>query len=123
MELTTTGARTRTRKLRQSQDDRASIAVLAWAAPVAKELGICKPCPAFVASRFKLSIENHGLTRGSRVGVPKRSFGSIPAADFRVLSSIVPWYPRLRRTRVEPDFFGKIWRYADKLEVDPIVCF
>jgi|GEM_PF-5984588 len=46
-------------KLRQSQDDRASVAVVASAAPVPERLGFCKLCPAFVASRFKLSIENH----------------------------------------------------------------
>src|SRR5580704_6799961 len=92
MKLVTKGARTRTMKLRQSQDDRASGPVVASAAPVPEKLGFCKLCPAFVASRFKLSIENHGLTRGSRARVPRRGLGSFRAADFRDLSNIVPWY-------------------------------
>ena len=53
-------------KLRQSQDDRGSAGVLASAAPVSEWLDFCKLRPAFVASRFKLSIENHRLMRGSR---------------------------------------------------------
>src|ERR1700680_487591 len=92
MELVTKGARTRTMKLRQSQDDRASDAVVASAAPVPEKLGFCKLCPAFVASRFTLAIENHRLTRGSRARVPGRSLGSFGSADFCGLSSIVPWY-------------------------------
>jgi hypothetical protein len=79
-------------KLRQSQDDRASVVVLGSAAPVPERLGFCKLYPAFVASRFKLSIENHRLTRGSRARVPRRGLGSFRAADFRGLSNIVPWY-------------------------------
>jgi hypothetical protein len=79
-------------KLRQSQVDRASVVVLGSAAPVPERLGFCKLYPAFVASRFKLSIENHRLTRGSRARVPRRGLGSFRAADFRGLSNIVPWY-------------------------------
>jgi len=95
-------------KLRQSQDDRVLVAVLASALPVPERLGFCKLCPAFVASRFKLSIENHRPTLGSRVEVPKRGLGSFPAADFRGLSNIVPDIARLRGTRVKPDIFSKI---------------
>ena len=73
-------------KLRQSQDDRTSAEVPAAAAPVPDRLGFCKLRPALVASRFKLSIENHRLTRGSRVGVPRRGLGSFPVADFRGLN-------------------------------------
>jgi hypothetical protein len=91
MELVTNGARTRTMKLRQSQDDRASGVVVASATPVPEGLGFCKLFPAFVASRFKLSIENHRITRGSRVRVLKRGLGSFRAADFCGLSNIVPW--------------------------------
>ena len=79
-------------KLRQSQDDRASGVVVASATPVPEGLGFCKLFPAFVASRFKLSIENHEITRGSRVRVPRRGLGSLRAADFCGLSNIVPWY-------------------------------
>src|ERR1700730_3210834 len=92
MELVTKGARTRTTKLRQSQDDRASGAIVASTAPVPERLGFCKLCPAFVASRFTLAIENHRLTRGSRARVPRRGLSSFRAADFCGLSSIVPWY-------------------------------
>jgi len=79
-------------KLRQSQDDRASGAVVASAAPVPERLGFCKLCPAFAESRFKLSIENHRLTRGSRARVPRRGLGSFRAADCCDLSNIDPWY-------------------------------
>ncbi|MFZ3325687.1 MAG: hypothetical protein WA231_07245 [Methylocella sp.] len=108
MEHVTKGARTRTRKLRQSQVDRVFVAVLASAAPVPERLGFCKLRPAFVASWFKLSIENHRRTLGSRVRVPKRGFGSFPAADFRGVSNIVPGVARLRGTRVKPDILSKI---------------
>src|SRR5580693_984240 len=92
MELVTKGARTRTMKLRQSQDDRASGAIVASAAAVPERRGFCKLCPAFVASRFKLSIENHRLTRGSRACAARRSLGSFRAADFCGRSNIVPRY-------------------------------
>ncbi len=95
-------------KLRQSQDIRVFVAAFASARPVPERLGFCKLCPAFVASRFKLSIENHRRTLASRVGVPKRGFGRFPAADFRGLSNIVPGIARLRGTRVKSDIFGKI---------------
>src|SRR5947208_2139622 len=92
MELVTKGARTRTMKLRQIQDDRASVAVFTSAAPAPEGLGFCKLCPAFVASRFKRSIENHTLTRRSRSRAPKRGHGSSRAVDFCSLSNIVTWY-------------------------------
>jgi hypothetical protein len=95
-------------KLRQSQDDCVFGAVLASAAPVPERLGFCKLRPAFVASRFKLSIENHRRTLVSRVRVPKRGFGSFPAADFRGVSNIVPGVARLRGTWVRPDILSKI---------------
>ena len=78
-------------KLRQSQDDRSSMEVVAAAAPSPERLGSCKPYPAFAASRFNLSIENHRLTRGSRMRVAKRGLGSFRAADFCSLSNIVRW--------------------------------
>src|ERR1700731_1700399 len=92
MELVTKGATTRTTKLRQSQDDRASVAALASAPSVPEGPGFCMLCPALVASRFKRSIENHTLTRRSRARAPKCGLGSFLAADFCGLSNIVPWY-------------------------------
>jgi hypothetical protein len=95
-------------KLRQSQDDRVFVALLASAAPVPERLRFCKLRPAFVASRFKLSIDNHRGTLWSRVRVPKCGFGSFPAVVFRGVSNIVPGIARLRGTRVKPDIFSKI---------------
>jgi hypothetical protein len=77
-------------KLRQSQDDRVPVPVVASAAPVLERPGFCKLCPAFVASRFKLSIENHSLARGSRARATKRGLGSFWAADFCGIFNIVP---------------------------------
>src|ERR1700730_670276 len=97
MELVTKGARTRTMKLRQSQDDRASGAVVASAAPVSERQGFCELCPALVTRRFKLSIENHRLTRGSRAPVPRRGLSNLREADFCGLSNIVPYRSGIAR--------------------------
>jgi hypothetical protein len=63
-------------KLRQSQDDPASVAVFTSAAPVPEGLGFCKLCPVNVASQFERLIENPTLTRRSRSRSLKRGLGS-----------------------------------------------
>jgi hypothetical protein len=85
------GVRTRTMKLRQSQDDPVSVAVFTSAA-VPEGLGFCKLCPVNVASQFERLIENHTLTRRSRSRSLKRGLESSRVVDFRDLSNIVPWY-------------------------------